>query len=501
MTRAICFALALGGLPAVAAAQTDTPENVDVNVDSDQPATLEELQEQLRATQNALREHQEEAAAQAAATQAAVDRAAAEAEAARVAAEQAQAQVATATAAEDTGASNGPTIRPLASTFTRYELRKGYDDLMVGAPACNGGDGDCFRFRFRLGLETGLSLSDSVVATLRFLPQVAGFWAITGTSGGVLDPNLGLHIGSLALTIQQKLTVELGRFEMAYGEHVVIGTLGWHPNARAFDGVRVLYAPGSIKLDAFFTVLNESNSSELAENDRYFYGVYAALGGLLGDAYNLDVYALALQSNDSVDAMGQRTDWSLRTHIGSRFKATLGMIGLRFEGGAQIGRMGLVSPAEANLILAGHILGEVGLNVADGLFRVALEGAFASGDNPDTTDTNEAYRQLFPTAHAFLGWSDVMGGRSNVVSGVLHLVLKPMQKLALSVDTHLFARPHPIPGADGYSGTEVDAQVLWKPLPGLRARAMYAVFVPNEGAFGSNDPVHYLELEVGYELR
>lgn len=392
------------------------------------------------------------------------------------------------------------TIRPLVSSFVRLEVREGYDALGVSPPACNGGDGDCFRWRARLGLDVGVDLSDRVNARARFLPEFAGFWAsVPGFSGGVTDPSIGLHEGSLLLQVGETFGVELGRFEMVYGEHVVIGNLGWHPSARSFDGGRLLLRTGGVAIDAFFTVLNESRDSAPGRSDSYFYGVYAKLGGLIDEGTALDVYVLGLQTNNSFDpSLGVPLDWSQRTHIGARFKKRLGVLDLRAEGGLQIGRQGMPDPVDAELIVAGHALAEVGVNLADDVFRISVEGAYASGDDPDTSKI-ESYDQLFPTAHAFLGLADVMGGRSNVGTAVLHAQLKPMSTLLLSLDGHLFTRPQN--AGDAYWGFETDLNVIWKPLPGLRARAMVGVFVPNEDVWGDDEVVRYVEVEVGWDFR
>ncbi|MFK7986949.1 MAG: hypothetical protein AB8I08_13070 [Sandaracinaceae bacterium] len=91
---------------------------------------------------------------------------------------------------------SGPTVRPLASLFTRFEHREGYEALNAGNPGCFPGanDGDCLRYRAEVGLMiSDLRVADEVVAAVRFRPQVAGFYSFGGTSGGVSQPALGLY--------------------------------------------------------------------------------------------------------------------------------------------------------------------------------------------------------------------------------------------------------------------------------------------------------------------
>lgn len=401
-----------------------------------------------------------------------------------------------------------PAFRPLANMVTRFEHREGYTALGVPGTGCVPGDNDCIRYRARVGFTTTpLTIADDVKASVRFLPQLAGFWALpslTGasSSGGVFDPTLGLHEAALTLQLGPAARLEVGRFEMIYGEHLVIGNLDWHPNARAFDGTRLHIQPdaGGIWVDVFFTMLNEGGLADFGRGDRYFYGAYADFGPAIAENLHLDAYALGLQANDSTDALGNSVAWSLRLTIGARFRYRIDLVDFRAETGIQVGREGVALPGDAPTILAGQFDGEVGLNFLEDRLRVALEGAFASGDDPTTADTAEGWNQLFPTAHAFLGFTDVMGGRTNVFDGVAHLTGKPIDQLQINLDVHVFLRPERGAASSNYAGNEWNLNLIWRPGAGLRLRGMYGIFVPNEGVYPSGDPAHYLEVELGYVL-
>ena len=409
----------------------------------------------------------------------------------------------------------GPTLRPLASLVTRFEHREGYDALGASGPGCLPGDSDCVRYRARAGFETTpLRVGEGIRAAVRFLPQVAGYWALPAfalapapdgpsTSGGVFDPTLGLHEGVLTLRLGEAARVELGRFEMSYGEHLLIGNLDWHPNARAFDGGRVRVQPdeGGVWVDAFWTLITEGGLADFAGGDRSFYGVYAGLGPALGGDVELDAYALGLQTNDAPDPSGELREWSLVVTLGGRARGRVDQVDLRLEAGFQTGRRGDVRPADPALVLAGQVDGEVGLNLLGDRLRLSLEAAWASGDDPSSSPM-EGWTQLFPTAHAFLGLSDVMGGRTNVATAVSSVEVKPLPELQITLDVHGFLRPRG-PG-DTFAGAEGDLHLIWKPGAGLRLRAMYALFVPNAGFWapgGVADPVHFLEVEVAYLLQ
>ncbi len=436
----------------------------------------------------------------------------------QAAADAAAAAEAEADAAEPEEESSFPEIRPLASMVTRFERREGYTQLGRRAPGCVPGDSDCLRYRARVGIEIpNLRVSDDVIALVRFLPQVTGNWAgdtAAPTSGGTNVPTVGMYEGFLSLNIAQTVRVDIGRFSMAYGEHLIIGTLGWHPAARSFDGARMRIQPDEdgIWVDAFWTLVREGGLDTFGDFDRSFYGLYAGLGSAIGEGVELDVYALGLQENNSVDMVGAQVPWTLRVILGSRFRYRVGMVDMRAEGALQTGRQGRPG-ADPSLILAGNIDAEIGLNFADNRFRVGVEGVFASGDDP-TTDNNEANANLFPTGHAWLGLMDVTGARTNIGSGVLHLMAKPHPQLVIKLDTHIFMRPEAAAGVggtvDNFLGGEGDLNIIWTPGAGFRVRGLYGLFIPNGGYTPNNpsrdtwgpgtDPVHYIEVELSYTL-
>lgn len=457
-------------------------------------------------------------------------------------------------------APTGPTLRPLASMVTRFEHREGYDALgstralqTVGCFAGPGlaptlSDSDCIRYRARVGIEiTNLALGPDVAAIVRFLPQVAGYWGLPGlgigvpgglgasSSGGTVDAVLGLHEASLALQFGTMVRAEIGRFEMSYGDAVVIGNLDWHPNGRAFDGARVHITPqaSSYWIDAFWTLVNEGHAVSLTgappnagfgQADQYFYGLYAGLGPLLDarPTTALDVYALSRQTNDrtQVDAMGVATEreWSLRATIGARLRYRIELIDVRVEGAFQTGREGALRTmggafGSAATVVAGFGIGEIGVNVVEDHLRFALEGNYASGNTPCTPvgcvdSIIEAYDPLFPTGHAFFGYTNVMGNRSNIASGVFHFTGRPIDQLAINLDWHVFVVPERAAGVTGnFAGQEGDLNVIWTPWPDFRTRAMYGVFLPDTAGFRqpgmsyTTSPVHFLEVEIAYFIR
>lgn len=547
MTRKMVLGLAMAAAivsPAIAQPPiSEAPEGSEGQTSEDTsaadvPPSLEARIEALEAESRARSTELDEARARVAALEAAAA---------------AEAQEAAAPAAP-----TGPTIHPLAYMVTRFEHREGYDALgstrALQTAGCYGGagmtpalsDSDCMRYRARVGFEIqNLALGPDVGAVIRFLPQVAGFWAMptfglggpggvgASSSGGTVDALLGIHEASLALQLGSVVRTEVGRFEMSYGDAVVVGNLDWHPNGRAFDGARIHVTPqpSSYWIDAFWTLVNEGHALSLTgapantgfgQADQYFYGLYAGLGPLLDarPTTALDVYALFRQTNNRTDATAMtEREWSLRATIGARFRYRVDAVDFRVEGAFQTGREGALRGAtgafgSAQTVLAGFGIGEVGVWVLDDRLRFALEGNYASGNAPCTgmgcTDSvNEGYDALFPTAHAFLGYTDVMGQRTNSASGVFHFASRPLDQLAVNLDWHVFVIPERAAGvASNFAGQEGNLSVIWTPFTGLRGRVMYGVFLPETAGWRpagaanyTTAPVHFLEVELLYVLR
>lgn len=390
-------------------------------------------------------------------------------------------------------------LRPTASIFVRPEVRQGFAELGPLPPLVATTASDLVRYRFRLGLTLEPIDLGRVTVSARMAPQAAGLgWA----SGSTLtDVALNLHEGVLLLNTA-RLAFEIGRFEMAYGEEMIIGPVGWHHIGRAFDGIRMRakVGTGAAYVDVFATQLIENLDTNFAAGDVLFFGAYAGLGPLLKEGLDLDVYALELLTAEdptppptmppAPPAPANLPRLSTTT-LGSRVRYRAEAWDVRAEAGVQLQTS---SAAGADLALAYHADAEVGLRFGT-RFRLSAHALFASGANGDNV---AAWNQLFPTAHAFLGLSDIMGARSNVVAGVLHAWGQLAEGLTGNIDVHVFARPE---GAtSGYSGLETDVGLGWTIGRGLVLRGMYALFVPSEDAYATSSPAHYAELELRYTL-
>lgn len=401
-----------------------------------------------------------------------------------------------------------PPFQLVTSLFSRYEVRAGYREIGLV-------NSDQFRYRARVGLQSApLDIGNDLKVSIRFLPESSGTWHVGGDS--LDDASLGLHEGYVSLH-GNSFRVDAGRLELAYGDHLMIGNVDWTPGGRAFDGARVHVVPSDkLWIDGFFAVTEEGSASSLttpfSNGDSFFSGIYAGLGGLIDPKFALDAYVLGLVSPKKVVA-GVTTDPKTRFTVGARVKNRSGMLDYRVELGMQFG-----SDAKKRDALAYQGDLEVGVNLFDDVLRIGAEGLIASGDDPSSADTNEGWNQMFPTAHKWLGFADVIGfggrngsGRNNIASGVFHLSVKPTAAWLFYLDGHIFARPEDVvlaaavPGEtpttleSGVSAGEIDVGGSYLIGAGLKVRTNYSVFLPQDAWYRTTDPAHFFELELRYD--
>lgn len=265
--------------------------------------------------------------------------------------------------------------------------------------------------------------------------------ASAGTA--LYDPRLDLHEAYIALrpTQNENLHVFLGRQELAYGDHLIIGSVPWHRIGRAFDGGRVRYKMNDkFTADAFSMKLIENNALAPApgtRNDTNFHGLYL-MGNLGSYMSSVDAYAL---KKDNLFGSGPTAATTLKdsTTIGLRAKSKLGETAFdyRAEGAVQEVR----APGDSGNSPAHQYSVEVGYTLPFKATRLGVEYFDASKD----------YDQLFPTAHKFMGYADQFA-RRNIKGIVGHLSMKPADKWSFFADYHMFRRSNKNNPGYGFAG-------------------------------------------------
>lgn len=409
-----------------------------------------------------------------------------------------------------------PSLLPLkigTDTWSRFEYRDGYDKLGVSRARFQ--EGDHTVFRTRLTLQTNpLQLTKTIQGLVYVAPQASGSWGTSGAGGTVGEANLGIYEGYV-LFKGETLEAKLGRFSMNYGDAVVIGDLDWHEAGRAFDGAHFRLKPGKVNIDAFVTQQSEGYAAlnqPFLVGDNYFWGVYGQFGPAIAEGFNLDAYVLGKSAaatdittpdpDPTLPPVVTHKDGATHVTLGARVKQAVGMFDYRVEAGLQMGKT--VGPATENIgKFAYQADGDVGLTFGPKI-RIGVGGALASGDDSDTADKNEAWDELYPTTHKWLGLMDVIGFRTNIASGNLKVQVPIGSTTVAQVHAHVFTVLDP--GALGYvgdedfAGYEIDAMVAQKIGEWGYTRGLYGVFLPNSEHYATGDPAQFVEVQAGLKF-
>ncbi len=405
-----------------------------------------------------------------------------------------------------------PSLSPVkfgTHTFSRFEFRENYDELGVSRARFQ--EGDSTFYRARITMQTADLDLGGIKGSMYFAPQASGAWGTSGAGGTIGEANLGIYEGYFKFS-GESLTFKAGRFAMNYGDALVIGNLDWHQSGRAFDGAHLSAKLGKATLDTFVTQTANGHPAQgqpFLAGDLLFWGVYGQFGPAISEGMNLDAYALmkswGASNTTADDGMGgtvtTHKDAATQATIGVRAKQKLGVFDYRFEGGLQFGKIQGAGDAVKKFAYQGDL--ELGIAPSKA-FRVSVGGVIASGNKADTDDKNEAWDELYPTTHKWLGLMDVIGFRTNVVSANLKASAKLGAGFGLMAHAHWFMRPEPGGLANDdfdnkTAGYEVDLGLIKKMGAG-RVRTLYGIFIPGKDHYTSNVAAHYLALEAGLKF-
>ena len=246
--------------------------------------------------------------------------------------------------------------------------------------------------------------------------------------------------GEIRGTVQDvDLHLRGGRQELLFGAQRLISPLDWGNTRRSFDGGRAGLTSGQLDVSAWFVfprVIEPDATSDRDEDTRFAgaYGTYRVSRDLL-----LDLYALHLDRED--EDTGEREIWTL----GARHAGQEGGLFWELEGAYQFGDQkapgaGATTGPELD-VSAGMFTIGLGYDFAELLPwkpRLSLYYDLATGDDdPDDGEVN-TFDQLFPLAHAYFGFIDLVG-RRNVEALSLRLSLQPHRRLRLSLAGHHLA--------------------------------------------------------------
>jgi len=230
-------------------------------------------------------------------------------------------------------------------------------------------------------------------------------------------------------------TVRSGRQELQFGKQRLVSPLDWANTRRTFDGFRGILKQGNWRVDGFWTRFVRTQKYSFNQNDSGsdLFGLYAI--GNLPAKLAVDFYWLGLDRNQNV--WGGVSGEELRHSIGARLDGPISDTPLDFdlETAYQFG------DHASRDIRAFMFASQMGYRLSDlpGAPRLTFGFDYASGDEDPLDARVNTFNQLFPLAHAYLGFIDIVG-RQNIIALTPGLSLKPLNPLTLRFDLHFFWR-------------------------------------------------------------
>jgi hypothetical protein len=334
-----------------------------------------------------------------------------------------------------------------------------------------------------------------------FVPSGTAANTSTATSGGTSDSRLDVHEAYFAIkpTQDENLYVFVGRQELAYGDHLIMGSIPWQRVGRSFDGAKVRYKlSDTFSIDAFGAKLQENTPTSTSANtvgqDTNLTGAYAS--GSFGESVKAADFYFLNRDNKTGTSPFRDT-----TAFGVRFKSPIAntAIDYRFEGTLEHVRLAGNTGSEN---------GEYQIDAEVGYTLPFLTSRFSF----EYFDSTKHFDQLFPTAHKFLGYADQFA-RRNIKGYVAHFSIKPYDKVSFLADYHIFQRHSKNDGAYDFAGNsmgsagnstdignELDLTVAYDFTQTLQVSAGYAIVNPGDYLEDQNasqkDPTNWAYLQL-----
>ena len=231
------------------------------------------------------------------------------------------------------------------------------------------------------------------------------------------------------------VAVTAGRQLLLYGDQRLIGPLDWTNTSRTWDAVKLeLKAGDDAKFDLFASSVVQNNPNRRLNQRRdgaNLHGAYGSIRKIIPKS-TIEPYLLWQTNPLIVNELNFRGDMD------------------RYTGGLRIWGKGL-GPWDYNLAVAkqwGEMgnaeigawgsYAEVGYSIPAPLKpRLYAEYTFGSGDQDSSDGKIGGFNDLYPTAHLWYGYNDLVGWR-NLKNFRFGAQFKPHRKLGLRWDYHSF---------------------------------------------------------------
>lgn len=320
--------------------------------------------------------------------------------------------------------------------------------------------------------------------------------SITQTGTSVRANGLDFHQAYLQLNnvLDSGLNLKIGRQEMAFDEHRLIGTIGWIQQAQAFDAVRGDVNLGALGLTAFYaqTLAKDSHptlqlggNNTLGGNASTFESSFSGLRATvkLGDKGDRITPYIYYALNPSRTGAGPDVVPDVAQNIkyaGLYAAKHFGSVRVRLDGAYEFGKKSATVDLQAYMITA-----SIGtkLDIANGA-GVSFWFDYLSGDDGLDPTKDKTFDTPYATNHKFYGHIDKFlniptGG---LIDYALKLWLKPAPKFKIVVHGHVFRSPQAVVSD---LGKEIDTQIHYTLAKNTKLSLGYSRFFKGDiGAVG-----------------
>ncbi len=294
----------------------------------------------------------------------------------------------------------------------------------------------------------------------------------TSSLGDFSADGLDLHQGWVELGDRTGAfrAARIGRQEVALGGERLVGAVGWTPQARAFDGLRVTTGGQTVRLELLAFQTAEGAAASVQEDGELAgaYGVWT-----VSEGRTLDLYGLFDRREAEVDTR--------EATFGARYAASEGAWSYRVESSVQTGTR------SGNDVAAWMAGVRAGRTFAAGRARLTLWYDYLSGDDDPGDGETGVFNTLYATNHKFYGFSDLFldipvhtGGRG-LRDAAVKLAVTPRDGVRIGADLHSFRVAASGGGVDPRLGEELDLTLAWDYAPGVTLQGGVSYVLQGDG--------------------
>jgi hypothetical protein len=249
------------------------------------------------------------------------------------------------------------------------------------------------------------------------------------------------------------VSLKLGRQELSYGDERLVGAFAWNNIGRVFDAAKVRWQTSWFAAEAFTSkiVLPDDNTFNAWNDYNQFSGLHITTKKIPKNTTEFYFFARNDGLGSAVANAGSFAPFQAGPPardiytLGARFKSNPGEFGnfdYTVEGAYQFGswkRGAGVRAGQRDDHSASAFVANAGYTFAEafGTPRVALEYAFATGDENPNDNTHETFDNLYPTNHKFYGYMDFFSWQ-NIHDVRAIFTMKPHPSVSVALEGHLY---------------------------------------------------------------